>query len=783
MNLLHEDLHAVLGDVWIESPSAYRIRAIKREMSAGPILVGSTAERSTRRLETLAGDLYAQLYCRPTPAGHRGPVDELARRDHVIAVASANSGRGTWQAGWKVRQLEADGTIAVSKQEVTFWSEAAGVRSSGGRLASNTACSVWLPGELRSLVPGFYTALGDGDREIDHGAVGDARYWRLYWHLMPAGAAPFIRATTSILNAAGISFEVKVLTDPDGYLRADAGVLYLSPSEDPRVGPFVAEIHSAVAAWLRPSVPLFTKRIGTGLGFAEDPAGPFSFGQNRCRLVAAALWDAFDRGLVGCDDRAEYLAATFRSRGLDPLEPHREPGERDWRVVGLLAGFHAGRPQVSLVRGDPSTAEASNPDRTARPIYEAAIRIGDRVCRTAYWDRDGQLCNWMGRSMADEADGGGMPITPTAAALGPDLYSGSAGVALFLGELFAMTRCALHRHTALAAIERSILQLENLSVKGRAQALSFFVGDLGVAWTARRLALLTDDASLLSRANSVFDRVMAAPTRPHRLDLIGGNAGAIPVLLGLARDTGFVDFDNLAILLGEELCRTARRDGDACFWQPELASGAGFSALPLGGMSHGAAGMGLALFELYAATGRLDFRETARGAFAFEDALFDRGRGNWPDLREPLTTPHFARAWCHGAPGIAVTRLRAAALDPDRAPDYLEKAQIALKSTTDAIEVGLASAGSDTSLCHGLAGLGEIALIAGQVQKDPVRHAQARALADALIDQHGTKCDWPSGVPSRGLNPSLMIGLAGVGHWLLRLLTPDSVPSILLLDA
>ena len=44
----------------------------------------------------------------------------------------------------------------------------------------------------------------------------------------------------------------------------------------------------------------------------------------------------------------------------------------------------------------------------------------------------------MGRSMTEVSRNDG-PITPTTAALGPDLYSGSSGMALFLAQLFAMT--------------------------------------------------------------------------------------------------------------------------------------------------------------------------------------------------------------------------------------------------------------------------------------------------------------------------------------------------------
>src|SRR5262245_55857332 len=96
-------------------------------------------------------------------------------------------------------------------------------------------------------------------------------------------------AATSLLNASRVPFRIKVLRDPAAYRRADAGVLFLRRHDRARIDPLIARITAAVAEGLRPEVPLFTKRLADGLGFAEDPAGSLSFGQHRCRLVAEAL--------------------------------------------------------------------------------------------------------------------------------------------------------------------------------------------------------------------------------------------------------------------------------------------------------------------------------------------------------------------------------------------------------------------------------------------------------------------------------------------------------------
>ena len=194
------------------------------------------------------------------------------------------------------------------------------------------------------------------------------------------------------------------------------------------------------------------------------------------------------------------------------------------------------------------------------------------------------------------------------------------------------------------------------------------------------------------------------------------------------------------------------------------------------------AGMGLALFELYSATRRPDFLEIGRGAFAFEDALFDPVNGNWPDLRRNIERPNFARSWCHGAPGIALARLRAGMLDDERREEYYASARIAIATTLGAIEENLETAWSDATLCHGLAGLGEIVWLAGKMLNDTAYCDRALDLGRILINRHSDSEVWPSGVPSRGPNPSLMLGIAGIGYWLLRLHAPERVPSILLMN-
>jgi lantibiotic modifying enzyme len=419
---------------------------------------------------------------------------------------------------------------------------------------------------------------------------------------------------------------------------------------------------------------------------------------------------------------------------------------------------------------------------THASALDAAAGIGAALCRSAYRGRDGRRCNWVGRSPDEVREAGG-PVTPTAAALGPELYGGSSGVALFLAELHALSGDPDCRRTAAAAAWRSIDVVER-GPGGPSAALSFFGGRLGVAFAAHRVAALTDDEALVARAEALLDTLADGLDAPHLLDVIGGNAGAIPALLALGRprDVG------LAVALGEELLSLAARDGDVWTWDAGKVAGPAVAPRLLTGLAHGASGLAVPLLELHAATGRGDFLEAARGAFAYEDALFDPDRSNWPDLRAHgasagrAVPTAFATAWCHGAPGIALARVRAAALDPGARDAHLAVARAALDTTRTAALNALAFPNADASLCYGLSGLAEVLQVGGLSLDNRAFSGAAAEIADALVARHAGSGRWPSGLASRGPNPSLMLGVAGIGHFLLRQHAPYLVPPVLLLE-
>lgn len=397
-------------------------------------------------------------------------------------------------------------------------------------------------------------------------------------------------------------------------------------------------------------------------------------------------------------------------------------------------------------------------------FLETSDRIARQLCRDAVWD--GARCNWLGWCM--EPVGGRWAHAWRA--LSGGLYSGTAGIALFLARLTPWTGDPVARETLLGALRQARQSAAGLASE---DALSFYSGPAGIGYTCIESGLALDDDSLVREGLALLSRAAAQPPDERFLDVVAGSAGLIPVLIDTARRFGREDLMEAAMEHGRLLLATAHRSAEGWSW-------ATMPHLPrhLLGFAHGASGMAWALAELHAVTREARFREGALEAVRYERsrALPDL---TWPDLRsEPAAVPAPSmNAWCHGAPGIGMARLRLLEL-LGPVPGLAEDLGVALRTTTAdlASEAGLAS----FCLCHGAGGNAELLLLAADALGQPWLRWQAEAAAlQGIARYHQTGLSWPCGVQGAGETPNLLLGLAGIGYFYLRLHGGAAVPSIL----
>lgn len=403
----------------------------------------------------------------------------------------------------------------------------------------------------------------------------------------------------------------------------------------------------------------------------------------------------------------------------------------------------------------------------ARPARDALLalarRAGDRIVERAFTDE--REAHWL---TLDYRDPNGWQLVPA----GPDFYLGLTGIAFFLAHLGAATDDAHYTEVARKAIFAQRRQLE--ADPTVVTAVGAFNGRGGIVYTLAHLGRLWNDEALLDQAEQYARRLPVE--QDEMLDVIIGSAGAICSLAALAEVRPSAWLEERMRACGERLLATAVPQQRGLGWPMPMAGNRA-----LAGLSHGAAGIALALLRLYGRTGEARFRDAALQGIEYERSLFDAGEENWPDLRvDPNGVDageegeHFMLAWCHGAPGIGLARIAGL--------PWLDDAEVR-REIDVAVRATLAGGfGENHSLCHGDLGNLELLFAAARVAGDASLEERAWRIAGGIAESIRER-GWVFGLPGSIETPGLMAGLAGAGFGLGRLARPDVFPDLLTLES
>ena len=398
-------------------------------------------------------------------------------------------------------------------------------------------------------------------------------------------------------------------------------------------------------------------------------------------------------------------------------------------------------------------------------VLAEACAIGNRLEQMALQDKDD--VTWIGLALLNERTWSLHPM-------GADLYGGVPGVALFLaylGFISGNERYTLLAEKAVTTVRRQIARIRDLF-----PSIGGFSGWGGLVYTLTHLGVLWRRPSLLSEAEELVEQIVVGIERDEDIDILSGAAGSIAALRGLYQHVRSARIISVATACGDRLLARARKFERGIGWPSRIAP-----EEPLAGFSHGAAGIAWALLQLNELTGKNGFREAAISGMEYERSLFSPEAGNWRDLRkldksdsataENRSGGTFITAWCHGAPGVGLGRLHSLNQVNDAA--IQTEIKIAIKNT---LTYGF---GQNHSLCHGDLGNLDFLIQAAEILKDAELQAEVDRRAAIVLEsmKHGWLCGVPMGVET----PGLMIGLAGIGYGLLRLVEPTRVPSVLVL--
>jgi lantibiotic modifying enzyme len=396
-------------------------------------------------------------------------------------------------------------------------------------------------------------------------------------------------------------------------------------------------------------------------------------------------------------------------------------------------------------------------------LVEAAVDVAEHLLREANADLVGAL-SWGG--------GYGTKFQPV-----PDagMFNGRIGEALFFAVLFQATMEARYADAALHSVHGIIdgLGTESGGLDLVQETGLGLTGMGSIVYALTRMATLLDRKELLAAAERGAQSITPAAIRADRVgDVFSGKAGAVLGLITLA-DAGYNSPVELAITCGDELL--SRRTEDP---HSGLRAWATLEPEPWSGFAHGSSGIAAALVRLGHFASEPRYTRAAMEAFAFERTLIRADLGDWPDSRSAQTGGPAQSSWCHGSPGIALSRLCSLdSLTNEEDGAVVDDLDYALTSVCQLPLHPL------DNLCCGNLGRADILLEASLRLENTSLAAQARNVAlQCLSRAHDRRFHIPVYADAPHLRTGLWQGLAGIGYALLRLADPKSYPCLLSLS-
>jgi len=347
-----------------------------------------------------------------------------------------------------------------------------------------------------------------------------------------------------------------------------------------------------------------------------------------------------------------------------------------------------------------------------------------------------------------------------------NLYQGVTGVALFLAYLSKTAGTP----GMLQAAERAMEGPRGALGGGALPSGGAYIGSGSVVWALMHLWSLTGDRSCLDEALDAADRLALESPADKALDIVGGSAGLVMVLLELHKLAPCGRALEAARRCAEHLVKNRVRMARGCGWRT-------LSRTPLAGYAHGSAGISAALFHVADVTGDESYAEVALQGLEYERSVYWREYPGRPVLRrEDRPEANSARAsWCYGAGGMAMSRF----ILPPRFVGQMERQEI------DAALEGFAPEGARPSdcLCHGVLGDIDLLLAASRRLARPDLNDLALSRAATALERRRARGKWSTPGPVGSEPLGVMYGLASVGYGLLRAADPDGIPSLLSFDS
>ncbi len=452
------------------------------------------------------------------------------------------------------------------------------------------------------------------------------------------------------------------------------------------------------------------------------------------------------------------------------------PDDRDWQSELLRATLQMSiEPIAQLGNGstnDRYQSEVSAIATTTNGTYAStasddvllaeATRLGELLARQAIHDSRG--ATWLTLEWETH--------DPNAVAIGPvrsGLYSGGAGIALFLANLSVTFGESEFADLALEALRFAESQDNFMHRRwsGHCNRLAAFSSPYSQAYALAECGRIFSKDSLIERAFRSVINQNETPTVDNP-DFINGAAGAICVLLHLHSQRADDRLLRRASYLAESIQQNWR-SADGKVWNIPGTK------RPILGLAHGQVGIAMAFSRLANWVDASWAAEAVRQALQFESELFDPSRGDWPNCWYESWEGTPMVGWCGGAAGHGLARLSLLGNSNNEPLHH--------QGIWQAIDImNRRTALLPQNLCCGEPGCIWLLAEAGRQFKDQTLLDSARAAATELIQYRRDHGFWHlRPVTEREILPTLMGGIAGIGMSLLEARCPGSISQVVTL--
>ena len=371
-------------------------------------------------------------------------------------------------------------------------------------------------------------------------------------------------------------------------------------------------------------------------------------------------------------------------------------------------------------------------------------QIAEWICRTAVID--GTDIGWAGLHFWDN---GYWSLKPC----GMYLYDGIAGIVLFLAKYLDRYQDSSCRQDVEKIYKLAIEKLKKYTDLRCEQnevpeplATGLYDGESSIVYVYLILYEITGQEKWIKNAQKHFEIVAKLLPKDENMDYLSGNAGAIVAAMKLYQLTGEIEYCTAAIETEKDLWKKGQRMEVGYGWKLKNLK------YPLSGLSHGNSGFLMAYVELYKMTYDQEYLKKIKVLLSYEDILYSEDLKNWIDLRDPDGRKTMC-GWCHGAPGILLSRMSIMDILPD--DKQIKKDILRAVSTLFHNERE-----KKICLCHGMTG--NLLIMKKYLEKNPdddLRQKYERQFSN-LKEQLQ---DMRSLMVTETLNPAFMNGITGVG--------------------